>query len=251
LVSIRGRKRYGSSAVDLILSSGYLAFARHLGALQALAERGIRVDAVVGTSSGAIVAALMCAGIAPLDAAALLGRHPPVTSLAPSVRPWRGLLTTQRVADVLREHLPDRFEHLQLPLAVGVSDLDGHHRLLRSGPLLPALMASIAIGGLFEPVYVAGRLHRDGGHVDRLGYWGWRAWRPGRTAIVHEVQRTRGAETPLPTRDAIVVRSLPSTGSFFSAAGFADEMRHSRQSVERQLSLLMRPRSVRSEPRSA
>jgi predicted acylesterase/phospholipase RssA len=230
--------------VDLILSSGYLAFARHLGALRAIADRGIVIDAVVGTSSGAVVGALLCAGMPLPDVAVLLGAQAPIRSLAPSRHPWRGLLSTQRIADVLREHLPDRFEHLDRPFAVGVSDLEGHHRLLRTGPLLPALMASIAIGGLFEPVLVAGRWHRDGGGVDRLGYWGWRAWRPGYRAIVHEVQRTRGADTPLPTRDAIVVRSLPATSGFFSVENFGEQMRHAQRSVERQLAEQLRPRAV-------
>jgi predicted acylesterase/phospholipase RssA len=39
--------------MDLILSSGFLAFARHVGVLKVIEEKGIVVDGICGTSSGA------------------------------------------------------------------------------------------------------------------------------------------------------------------------------------------------------
>ena len=47
---------------DLVLSSGFLAFAAQCGFLQAVEESGIAVDGVCGTSSGALAGALWASG---------------------------------------------------------------------------------------------------------------------------------------------------------------------------------------------
>lgn len=52
---------------DLVLSSGFLAFAYHSGFLEAVAEAGIRVRGVMGTSSGALSGALYSAGYSPIE----------------------------------------------------------------------------------------------------------------------------------------------------------------------------------------
>ena len=48
--------------MDVILSSGFLAFARHIGVFDAIEECDIEVDAICGTSSGSMVGALYAAG---------------------------------------------------------------------------------------------------------------------------------------------------------------------------------------------
>ena len=47
---------------DLVLSSGFLAFARHVGVLRAVERSGQDVTGVCRTSSGALVGALWAAG---------------------------------------------------------------------------------------------------------------------------------------------------------------------------------------------
>ena len=50
-------------AFDLVLSSGFLAFARHVGVLRAVERSGNEVSGLCGTSSGALVGALWAAGV--------------------------------------------------------------------------------------------------------------------------------------------------------------------------------------------
>ncbi len=57
---------------DLVLSSGFLAFAYHAGFLEAVAEAGISVRGVMGTSSGALSGSLYCAGYTPLEVETIL-----------------------------------------------------------------------------------------------------------------------------------------------------------------------------------
>src|SRR5262245_4555432 len=68
------------TSVALVLSAGGLRGAAHVGVLRRLVRHGIRIDAVVGVSAGAVVAAYYAAvglGLDELiaDAEAFRGRH--------------------------------------------------------------------------------------------------------------------------------------------------------------------------------
>lgn len=59
--------RSADDGCDLVLSSGFLAFAYHAGFLEAVSDAGITVRGVMGTSSGALAGSLFCAGYSPLE----------------------------------------------------------------------------------------------------------------------------------------------------------------------------------------
>ncbi len=50
---------------DVVLSSGFLAFASHSGFLKAVDSAGLAVGGVMGTSAGALTGSLYCAGYSP------------------------------------------------------------------------------------------------------------------------------------------------------------------------------------------
>lgn len=221
--------------MDLLLSSGFLAFARHLGFLDALDGAGVPVEAVVGTSSGAMVGALYLAG-ADLDAiAAELGSQAPLRSLALSRAPWRGVLSMAPVQDRLTRLLPARFSDLPRPMAVGVIDAAGRHRLVTEGDLVAAVTASCAMPGLFHPVTVDGAPYKDGGAADRLGVDAWRAWRPGRAAVAHWVARTAGKDVAADLEGVTVVRTPRSGAKLWSLGDFGAQRAEARAQAEIQL----------------
>ena len=88
-----------------MLSSGFLAFARHLGVVQALADRGLRPAAWVGTSSGAVVASLCCAGVAPDQVLTELEAMQPWRAMAWHTRPWQGLFRAPGLERLLARYL--------------------------------------------------------------------------------------------------------------------------------------------------
>jgi predicted acylesterase/phospholipase RssA len=194
---------------DLLLSSGFLAFARHCGVLRAVEEAGSPVDAVVGTSSGALVGALWSAGMPTSEIeAALLGTRP-FDLMGWHLRPWTGLFSMDPLLAWLRARLPPRFDDLPRPFAVGVAGPDP--RLLTEGDLPVAVATSCAIPWIFASP-MPGLV--DGGVRDRLMYGPWSSWRPGREAIAHLVDRSSGVDTgALPTR---VIRTGRSGASFWS-----------------------------------
>lgn len=214
--------------MDLILSSGFLAFSRHLGVLEAIRARGVETQAIVGTSSGALVGAFVQAGLSLPRVTQILAAEPPLRSLPFNPRPWRGLFSTTLVAQILARNLPRRFEDMPKPFAVGVCDREGRHHLIREGELVPALLASMAIPRIFPAVDIAGRSYLDGGVADRIGVQAWREWRPQQKAIVHIVARSRGREIPFDPRDTLVIRTPRTRAKFWSLGDFTGQLHEAR-----------------------
>jgi NTE family protein len=158
--------------VDLILSSGFCAFARQAGVIAAVEDFSIPIDRVVGTSSGALAAALYANGFNADQIATELKRKKPIELLKPSIRLHRGAFSLRGLVAHLRTILPKDFKDLEKPLAVGVFETEsGLFRLIDDGDLPSAVAASCAIPYVFQavqagnpPVYMA-----DGGFKDRLG----------------------------------------------------------------------------------
>jgi predicted acylesterase/phospholipase RssA len=221
--------------VDLILSSGFLAFARHVGFLLAVEERGFAVAGVCGTSSGALVGALWAAGMRARAIGELLGAQPPIASVRPSLTPWRGLFSFERLRAQLSARVPATFAGLPIAFGAGATAPDRSHRLLVAGDLVDAVLASCAVPYLFAPVDVDGEALCDGGVVDRTALRPWRAQRSPAPAILHLVTRTRGAIDDDAAADVPVVRSERSGASFWSLGDFWGQVEQTRQTAERAL----------------
>lgn len=181
---------------DLLLSSGYVSFGRQTGFLRAVEDAGLEVEAVQGTSSGALCGSMWCAGHDAEAVFAEVTRRVPLWSVRPKLRVWDGLFSLSGMVRDLRRLLPPTFEELDRPFAVGVMTLSGQHRLLRSGPLPEAVAASCAIPRLFAPVRVEGVPLADGGFVKRVGLEAWQRWRPGRRAFIHRVAQSNTQAVP-------------------------------------------------------
>ena len=197
--------------VDLVLSSGFLAFAHHTGFLAAVDDGGLSVAGVMGTSAGALTGALYAAGHAPAAVAEELARVAPIRYLRPCKAPWRGLASLDGVVARLRDLLPATFEELPLEFAVGVVDAQGVHTIIDSGPLPEAVAASAAIPGMFAPLAIPHAVSpgpfRDGGVVDRTGLRAWRARRAAQAAA-----RGHGAAPPPPALVHVIHRSSAFSG---------------------------------------
>lgn len=161
-------------SVGLALSAGGAAGLAHVGVLQVLEEANVPVDVVAGTSMGAYVGSLWCAGFRGPElesfAAEIRDRMQLLKLADPRFPPRRGFLKGQR----FRRHLHDRlggvsFSELFSPFMAVASDLNTHRRVvLREGDVSWAVHASCAIPGVLEPVMLDGRELVDGGVVEPL-----------------------------------------------------------------------------------
>lgn len=139
----------------------------HVGVLDALTRAGMRPTEICGCSAGAIIGALFAAQEEP-DAAQLL-RDTRLRSLVGLSATGTGMLSTARLETFLRERLPTNIEDLRLPVVINATDMvTGEEVVFRTGPLVPALLASSAIPGIFPLVEVDGRYLADGGVVNNL-----------------------------------------------------------------------------------
>lgn len=154
--------------ITLALGGGGAKGNAHIGVLRRLEEEGFDIRAVAGTSFGGIVAAVYAAGYTPdeienifakVDQTRLYGRsleeNPSLIGLA-GVRKW------------LDEVLPDRtFADLEIPCAVTAVDLNcGCEVVLDDGPVKEALLATIAVPGIFPAHPWQDWVLVDGGVLD-------------------------------------------------------------------------------------
>lgn len=238
---LRGR----AAVVDLVLSSGFLAFARQTGFLTAVEEVGLGVDGICGTSSGALAGALWAAGMPAARIGELLYAKVPVRRVRPHLAPWRGAFSLAPVITELRRWLPARIEDLDRPFGVGVMDAARRPHLLTEGPLAEAVAASCAIPWVFAPVDVGGTAWADGGLVDRTFLGAWRSRRPDAAVLLHLVDSSRGDGVVPDAPGVTVVRSGVSGASFFSLGDFAGQAAQTRQ---RTLDALTAGRSAAASP---
>jgi len=156
-------------AVGLALGSGSARGLAHIGVLKALAEAGIEVTVVAGTSIGALIGAVYASGrLAGLAEEFLAYDWKSVAALLDPIFPRSGLIDGQKVASFVRAHVDEKnIENLPIAFAAVATDiLTGTETVMRSGDLIEAVRASIAVPGILTPVRSNGRIFVDGGLVN-------------------------------------------------------------------------------------
>jgi len=155
-------------SIALALSGGAARGIAHVGVLRALTENDIPIDAIAGTSAGALVGGAFSSGM-PLDEIEAIGRSLRWRDIGRMTMSRLGVQTNERLEQYLRERLPKkRFEEFPIPLAVVATDLQtGKPVVMREKGDVPfAIRASCAIPGWYVPVIdVNGRQLVDGGLV--------------------------------------------------------------------------------------
>lgn len=212
------REHLREAPFSLAMSSGFFGFFAHCGFLSVLQDEGLLPRRVSGSSAGALVGALYCAGV---DASVLedeLRRLRRADFWDP--RPGAGLLRGELFRAKLESLLPrPTFDGCRAELAISVFDvLSRRTVVLERGQLAPAIHATCAVPLLFHPVFIDGRPLLDGGVADRPGLLGMP---PGERVLFHHLTsrspwRTAGS-MGIPTRAGMVtlaIDGLPRLGPF-------------------------------------
>ena len=154
--------------IGLALGGGSARGWAHIGVIRELEALGVEVQLVAGTSIGALVGAIHAGGALGEfeDWVTTLTRRTVFSLL--DFQLGGGVLKGARLMDFFRSRFEDRdIEALALPFAATATNLrTGAEVWLRSGSMLDAVRASIALPGLFTPVLHQGRLLVDGGLVN-------------------------------------------------------------------------------------
>ncbi|HWG75277.1 MAG TPA: patatin-like phospholipase family protein [Steroidobacteraceae bacterium] len=189
--------------IGLVLSGGGARGAAHIGVLEMLERLHVPIDAIAGTSMGAVVGGLYASGLSGREIAQAIGSvdwqaafrdRPPLAALdyrrkqeeeqylvnlplglqgRKLVIP-RGLIQSQKLTETLRAlTLPvariSDFDRLPTAFrAVATNLVNGEASVLASGDLATAMRASMSVPGVFAPVEYHGQVLVDGGLVDNL-----------------------------------------------------------------------------------
>ncbi len=189
--------------VGLVLSGGGARGLSHVGVLKVLEAERIPIDAIAGTSMGAIVGGLYASGMSAveLEKEFLSVRWDTVFSprvdrqhlsqrrkeedfdISPLVelglrdgelRAPVGAVSSRGLESLLRRYtLPVRavheFDRLPIPFRAVATDLEtGNAVVLDRGDLALALRSSMSVPGVFPPTDVEGRILADGGLVNNV-----------------------------------------------------------------------------------
>ncbi len=186
-----------------MLSGGGARGIAHVGVLEVLAKLHVPIDAIAGTSMGAVVGGLYASGQSPQQIEATLrslnwqeafSDRPPREDLTlrrkqedenflvkfpigiKGSRPAlpMGLIEGQSLTEMLRRlTLPvariSNFDDLPTPFRAVATDLEsGQEVVMGSGDLTSAMRASLSAPGVFAPVERNGRMLVDGGISDNV-----------------------------------------------------------------------------------
>jgi NTE family protein len=167
----------GAPRTAFVFAGGSALAAMQAGMLQALYERGISPDLLVGTSAGALNAAYVASRPQTADTARELAAvwchvrrrdvFPlrPATLLSGLTGRSDHLVPDQGLRQLAVRHLHfSRIEEARIPLHLIAYDLlAGREVRLSAGPAVEAVLATAAVPGLLPPVPFGRRLLVDGG----------------------------------------------------------------------------------------
>ena len=183
-------ERSDNTSLGIALGGGGIRGLAHIPVLKVLDELGVRPTRIAGTSMGAIVGALYASDMPAGQIEERVREHIVLKrdNLKSIFKKRKQLINWVRVfgpekdrgglvdADGLFQHLFDElldlnFQDLPTPFLAVTTDYHSAEAVVfRDGPLLPAVLASMAVPGVFAPQRVDGKTLVDGGLVNNLPY---------------------------------------------------------------------------------
>jgi NTE family protein len=157
--------------VALVLGGGGARGIAHAGVIKVLHDNHIPIDFIVGTSAGSIIGALYADNADPDQLDKLIQQLSLGDVLDFNNYPEsQGILRGYRLQKFLMANMTHQtFDTLKIPLIVITTDLTtGKTYPIMGGLVAPAVQASAAIPGLFDPAHLYGHVLVDGGISDPI-----------------------------------------------------------------------------------
>ncbi len=163
--------------VGLALSAGGVRGFAHVGVLEVLHNAGVPIDAMAGTSMGAVVGSFYAAGLS-VPQLWEISSHITMDKITPDFN-LMGMLrfiflqrlpSSKNLQNFFQQQLGDmQFEDMVIPFATAAMDVKtGEQVVFDSGPVDIAVRASMNLPGVFDPVPYRHRHLVDGAVVNYL-----------------------------------------------------------------------------------
>ncbi|MFZ2594098.1 MAG: patatin-like phospholipase family protein [Minisyncoccia bacterium] len=155
--------------IGLALGGGVVLGAAHIGVLRAFAEHNIQIDAIAGTSAGAVVGACLASGV-PLSEIERIAQNLGWLQIASMPNSILGIATNTKLGTLLENILPVKnIESTSIPLRILATEVArGRKKIFSSGSISEAVRASACVPIFFSPVEIDGELYVDGGLVENV-----------------------------------------------------------------------------------
>ena len=163
------KNRNSHQGVALALGGGVARGWAHIGVLRALDEANIPISMIAGTSIGAVVGGCYLAGkLDELEDFARSITRRNILRYLDFTLGKSGFIAGNKLSDRLDDELGDiRIDDLGKPFVAVATEIDtGHEVWLEHGLLAPAIRASYALPGVFQPVTHLGKHLVDGALVN-------------------------------------------------------------------------------------
>ena len=153
----------------------------HIGVLKALHQNGISISAIAGTSIGSIIGAMAAKGYTPDEMVALFKEVDQSRLFGVPFSDGPGFLGYRGIKDLLAKVLGEvPFTDLKIPFsAISVDLVSDSVVEISEGSVRDAVLASIAIPGIFPPRYIGDMVLVDGGVMDPVPVRSARNLQPG------------------------------------------------------------------------
>jgi NTE family protein len=185
----KGRERGGMTSVSgprigVALGGGSARGLTHIPYIEAMDELGLRPSVISGTSIGALIGSGWAAGMTGKElrehSYEVLGTLRTIATKlwSTQIKGVGGLIRNGLSLQLDASHVvdaftppsfPHEFSELKTPLYVVATDFQSWHQVVfNSGPLRPAIAASISLPSLFKPVTYGNHILVDGAVVNPL-----------------------------------------------------------------------------------
>jgi len=154
--------------ITLALGGGGAKGNSHIGVIRCLEKEGFKINAVAGTSFGGLVAVFYALGYSPDDIEEIFSTLDQSQLYGHSPDEGASLLGLAGATRWLNEVIGERtFDDLKIPCALTAADLkSGREVILSEGPLVDAVLATIAIPGIFPARHIGDLELVDGGTLN-------------------------------------------------------------------------------------
>ncbi|MEI6630989.1 MAG: patatin-like phospholipase family protein [bacterium] len=166
-------RQMGDCLVGLALGVGFAYGFCHIGVLKVIEEEQIPVDAISGSSIGAVIAGLWAIGRSSkeiLEITKEFSGPKHIWGFVDLTLPFLGFIKGNKLHSFLKRHFGNKtFYDVKCPLKIVASDVRRREsRVIEKGLLADAIMASCAMPGVFMPFKLKEEMLFDGGVVNPL-----------------------------------------------------------------------------------